>query len=94
MANEYAGRAGLTFKPATLSLNNKAPRYFVKTTPFTLGEEQLPVLRWKDHYRYLGCKLGANPRAILKGLGEQYISEAKKLFEIKLTTWQKLDAVK
>jgi len=66
----------------------------VETTPFTLGGEQLPVLKWEDHYRYLGCELGTNPRATLKELGEQYITEAKKLFESKLTTWQKLDALK
>jgi len=47
-------------------------------------------VRWEDHYQYLGCELGTNPRATLIA---QYMNEAKKLFENKLTTWQKLDAV-
>ena len=97
MTHEYAGWAGLTFKPtkcATLSLNNRAQRHYVESTPFTLGDEQLPTLRWEDHYCYLGCELGANPRATLKELAEQYINKAKTILESKLTTWQKLDALK
>ena len=86
----------MQFKPrkcATLSLNNAAPRHFVENTEFSIGGGGLPVLKWEDHYRYLGCELGRDPRAETKVLGERYIKDAKKIMESQLTDWQKLDAI-
>jgi len=96
-AAEFDKWAGLQFKPrkcATLSLNNAAPRHFVENTEFSIGSGGLPVLKWEDHYRYLGCELGRDPRAETKVLGVRYIEDAKKIMESQLTDWQKLDAIR
>lgn len=55
---------------------------------FTLGGKELPVLRWEDHYRYLGCEIGANPRA------ELHIEQTSTIMRSKLIIWQKIDVLK
>ena len=72
---ESAEWVGLQFRPgkcATLLLNNWAPRHFVKSTGFQIGTKAVPVLKWDDHYRYLGCKLSVDRQAELKQAGKRY----------------------
>jgi len=59
-----------------------------------LGEKALPILHYKDHYRYLGCDLGADPKAHLKKLEKDYIKKVSNIKESKLPEWQKLDAIR
>ena len=94
---EFADWAGLKFRPnkcATLMINNRAPRHFVEKSTFRMGSGELPSMKWEDHYRYLGCELGRDPRAETKMAGERYRREAEKIFLSQLTDWQKLDAMK
>ena len=95
-AQEFVGWTGLQFKAskcATLSLNNRAPRHFVENTKFHINGEELPVMNYEDHYCYLGCQLGANPRTEANKVGEQYLGEAKAILTSLLTDWQKLNAL-
>jgi len=95
-AQEFVAWTGLQFKAtkcATLSINNRAPRHFVESHRFRIDSEELPILNYEDHYRYLGCQLGAEAKAEVKKTGEQYLTEAKTIFESHLTDWQKLNAL-
>ena len=59
-----------------------------------MGSGELPSMKWEDHYCYLGCELGRDPRAETRMAGERYRREAEKIFLSQLTDWQKLDAMK
>ena len=50
-------------------------------------------MTYDDHYKYLGCKLGANARAEVNQMREQYLKEAKIIFDSHFTDWQKLNAL-
>ena len=94
---EFADWARLKFRPnkcATLMINNRAPRHFVEKTTFHMGSGQLPSMKWEDHYRYLGCEMGRDPRAETKMAGDQYKKEVEKILSSQLTDWQKLDAIR
>ena len=94
---EFADWAGLKFRPnkcATLMINNRAPRHFVEKTTFHMGSGQLPSMKWEDHYRYLGCEMGRDPRAETKTAGDRYRKESEKILASQLTDWQKLDAIR
>ena len=85
-AAAFATWAGLKFRPnksATLTINNRAPRHFVE-----------PLMKWEDHYRYLGCEMGRDPPAETKTAGERYRREAEKILTSQLTDWQKLNAIR
>ena len=65
-AEEFASWAALRFnirKCGTLHCNRLEKWNFVAEDTLYLGEQALPILRYKDHYRYLGCDLGADPKA-------------------------------
>ena len=96
-AREFADWAGLKFRPnkcATLMINNRAPRQFVEKTTFHMGSGELPSMKWEDHYRYLGCETGRDPRAETKVAGDKYRRAAEKILGSQLTDWQKLDAMR
>ena len=93
---EFADWAGLKFrlnKCATLMINNQAPNFVEKIT-FHMGSGELPSMKWEDHYRYLGCEMGRDPRAETKTAGDRYRKEAEKILGSLLTDWQKLDAMR
>ena len=93
----FASWAGLKFRPnkcATLMINNRAPRHFVEDARFHMGSGELPQMKWEDHYRYLGCEMGRDPRAETKTAGDKYRKEAEKILASQLTDWQKLDAIR
>ena len=94
---EFADWAGLKFRPnkcATLMINNRAARHFVEKITFHMGSGELPSMKWEDHYRYLGCEMGRDPRAETKMAGDRYRREAEKIFASQLIDWQKLDAMR
>ena len=35
----------------------------MEKSTFHMGSGELPSMKWEDHYRYLGCELGRDPRA-------------------------------
>ena len=87
--------AGLKFNPkkcGTLTLSRSA-RQFAETFSSTLIGEQLPSLKWEDHYKYLGCKVGGDYKAEATTQGKEYVNCCKAIFESGLADWQKLDAV-
>ena len=51
-------------------------------------------MKWEDHYRYLGCEVGRDPRAETKAAGDRYRKEAEKMLGSLLMDWQKLDAMR
>ena len=95
-AHQFAQWAGLKFRPnkcATLAVNNRAARHFVEDRRFHLGDDNLPSMKWEDHYKYSVCEIGANPQAETSRVGKIYIDEARKILTSALTDWQKLDAI-
>ena len=87
--------AGLTFNPrkcGTLTLSRSA-RQFAETFSPTLNDEPIPAMKWEDHYKYLGCKVGGDYKAEATAQGKEYIKSCRAIFESGLTDWQKLDAV-
>ena len=59
----------------------------------TLEGEKIPTLAWEDRYKYLGCKIGADPKADLNQAKEGYLKDCDAIFRSDLTDWQKLDAM-
>ena len=54
----------------------------------------MPSMKWEDHYCYLGCDMGWDPRAETNEAREKYQKAAEKILGSQLTDWQKLDALK
>ena len=87
--------AGLNFNPrkcGTLTLSRSARQFVENFTP-TLGGEFLPALKWEDHYKYLGCKAGADYKTEAITQGKEYAKCCRVIMESGLTDWQKLDAI-
>ena len=96
-AQEAAKWAGLKFNPqkcATLTIHrgSKLRQRAVPTRP-TLEGEQIPALAWEDRYKYLGCKVGADPKSDLKQVKESYLKDCDTIMRSDLADWQKLDAM-
>eukprot|EP00731_Ephydatia_muelleri_P034311 Em0054g34a len=68
-------------------------RQFAETFSPTLNDELIPAMKWEDHYKYLGCKVGGDYKAEATAQGKEYIKSSRAIFESGLTDWQKLDAV-
>lgn len=87
--------AGLSFNPrkcGTLTLS-RSSRQFADTFSPKLNGELLPSLKWEDHYKYLGCKAGADHRTEATTQGNEYVRCCKLIVESGLADWQKLDAI-
>lgn len=87
--------AGLNFNPrkcGTLTLSRSA-RQFAETFSPTLNGELIPSLKWEDHYKYLGCKVGGDYKAEATAQGKEYVKCCKVVVESGLADWQKLDAI-
>ena len=104
---EFTSWATFSFnirKCGTLHCNRSGRRNFVVEDALCLGEQVLPILRYKDHYRYLGCDLGADPKAHLNKLEKDHIKKVSNIIESikkvsniiesKLAEWQKLEAIR
>ena len=94
---EFADRAGLKFRPnkcVTLLINDCSARHFIEKTTFHMGGGELPSMKWEDHYQYLGCEIGRDPRAETKNARDKYQRAAEKILGSQLTNWQKLDAMR
>ena len=88
--------AGLTFtvhKCASLSCINHTTRRYVDPYSPTLLGNPIPAMKWEDHYKYLGCHLGAKRKAELQNLAEQFMKCNIAILNSQLTDWQKLDAI-
>ena len=75
-------------------IHNLAARHFVEKTTFHMGSGELLSMKWEDHYRYLGCEMGWDPRAETKAAREKYQRAAEKILGSQLTDRQKLDAMR
>ena len=58
-----------------------------------LGDKVVPCLKWGEHYKYLGCKVGADPKAELGVQGSRYITDCQLICGSGLADWQKLDVL-
>ena len=87
--------AGLHFTPrkcGTFTLSRSAHQFAENFSP-TLNNELIPSLKWEDHYKYLGCKVGGDYKAEAIAQGKEYVGCCKAILEFGLTDWQKLDAI-
>ena len=87
--------AGLNFnsrKCGTLTLSRSACQFAENFSP-TLNNELIPSLKWEDHYKYLGCKVGGDYKAEAIAQGKEYVGCCKAILESGLADWQKLDAI-
>jgi len=87
----------LTFnirKCGTLHCRRSGRRQFVAEETLHLGQQPLPILQYGDHYRYLDCDLGADPKTHLGKLEKTYIEKIMKVMQSKLAEWQKLEAIR
>ena len=96
-AEAAAKWAGLTFNPrkcAALTIYRKQKRRqrAVNSRP-TLGGEPIPALPWDGTYKYLGCRLGADPKTDLKQVSADYKADCEVIFKSDLADCQKLDAI-
>ncbi|KAL5509943.1 hypothetical protein EMCRGX_G005393, partial [Ephydatia muelleri] len=94
-AAKAAKWAGLTFnvrKCATLTLSRSGRQFAEQFSP-KVGDEVVPCLKWGEHYKYLGCKVGANPKAELGAQGDRYTNDCRLICSSGLADWQKLDAL-
>lgn len=96
-AEAAAKWAGLTFNPrkcAALTIFRKQGKrqHAVNSQP-TLGGEPIPALPWDGTYKYLGCRLGADPKTDLSQVSADYIADCEAILRSDLTDWQKLDAI-
>ena len=97
-AQEAATWAGLTFNPrkcaALTIVRGSGKRQRVDKPQPMIAGEPIPALPWEGHYKYLGCKRGADPKSDLTQATKDYLDDCKIIFESDLTDWQKLDAIK
>ena len=75
-------------------INNCSARHFIEKTTFHMGDGELPFMKWEDHYWYLRCEIGRDPRAETKNARDKYRKAAEKILGSQLTDWQKLDAMR
>ena len=93
----FAQWAKMTFNTAkcgSLTMVNHNPKKYVDPFEPILGSSPIPALKWEDRYRYLGCKLGANPKAALDESKRLFLEESTAICQSLLTDWQKIDAIK
>ena len=96
-AQSAAKWAGLTFNPRkcaalTIYRGTKMRQQAVPFRP-TLEGEQIPSLPWEGRYKYLGCRVGADPKADLTQAKENYLQDCDVILRSDLADWQKLDAL-
>ena len=74
---QWAGLKVKVEKCASLTMVNRGQRKY--TEPFSprIGGQAIPALQWEERYHYLGCSLGANPKAEMEALGREYIRPAQ-----------------
>ena len=69
--------AGLTFnarKGASLTIQrSQGSRQRVVHFEPTLGHEVVPALSWAQSYKYLGCRVGADPKVVLSQIGKDRV---------------------
>ena len=86
---------GFTFNPkkcGTLTLSRSAHQ-FAETFSPRLSGDAVPSLKWEHHYKYLGCKAGADHWTEATKQGKEYLRCCQQIVESGLTDWQKLDAI-
>eukprot|EP00731_Ephydatia_muelleri_P036491 Em0264g4a len=96
-AHQAGSWAGLTFntkKCASLTILRGQGRR-QRAVPFQpkLGMEVIPALTWNESYKYLGCRAGADPKAEVRQVGEEYLQDCEAIMKSDLSDWQKLDAL-
>ena len=94
--HQFTSWAGLTFSPgkcASLTCINCTSHRYVDTFSPLLGDHHIPPITWEQHYCYLGCEMGANPKQEAAKVGECYARDCQKLLRSGLTDWQKMDAI-
>lgn len=79
-------------KCEALTIVNSGQKKYVDNHSPLLGADHIPALSFEDRYKYLGCNLGADPRAELKAMSETFLSDCSAVLTSMLTDWQKLDA--
>lgn len=89
--------AGLTFsarKCASLTIHRKqGTRQRVDQIQLYLGNDVIPAMKWEDRYKYLGCPVGAEPKANTTKVGTEYLKDCEAIMKSGLTDWQKLEAI-
>lgn len=73
---------------------NINPKKYVDPFEPLLGSSPIPALKWEDRYKYLGCKLGTNPKAALEESKRLFLEESTAICQSLLTYWQKIDTIK
>ena len=81
-------------KCGSLTMVNINPKKYVDPFKPLLGSSPIPALKWEDRYKYLGCKLGANPKAALEESKRLFLEESTAIWQSLLTYWQKIDTIK
>ena len=96
-AHQAGSWAGLTFntrKCASLTiLRGQGTRQ--RAVPFKpkLGAEEIAALSWDETYKYLGCRVGADPKVEIREVGEEFLRDCEAIMRSDLSDWQKLDAL-
>lgn len=95
--NAFAQWANLAFNVSKcrsrIMVNCEAKRYVDSFQP-KLGSSSIPALKWEDRYQYLGCELGAKPKAALEEAKHKFLEESMAILQFLHTDWQKVDAIK
>ena len=73
---------------------NINPKKYVDPFKPLLGSSPIPALKWEDRYKYLGCKLGTNPKAAFEESKRLFLEESTAIWQSLLTYWQKIDTIK
>jgi len=95
--NALAQWANLAFnisKCGSLTMVNCESKKDVDSFQPKLGSSSIPALKWEDRYRYLGCELGAEPKAALEEAKCKFLEESTAILQSLLTDWQKVDAIR
>ncbi|KAL5509990.1 hypothetical protein EMCRGX_G005453 [Ephydatia muelleri] len=96
-AHQAGSWASLTFntrKCASLTiLRGQGTRQ--RAVPFKpkLGTEEIPALSWDESYKYLGCRVGADPKVEVREVGEEFLRDCEAIMRSDLSDRQKLDAL-
>ena len=93
----FAQWANITFNIAkwgSLTTVNHSSKKYVDPFELFFGSSPIPALKWEDRYKYLGCELGANPKAALEESKRLFLEESTTICQSLLTDWQKIDAIK
>ena len=96
-AHQAGSWASLTFntrKCASLTiLRGQGTRQRAVSFKPKLGAEEIPALSWDESYKYLGCRVGADPKVEVRGVGEEFLRDCEAIMRSDLSDRQKLDAL-